>query len=73
MKWGAWKKICDPMEEGGASIRNLMDVMHSFHIKFAWRMMIVVRGQPLDPFFKAKYIMLGRMVSTTSSLSNSQF
>ncbi|XP_041001624.1 uncharacterized protein LOC121247322 [Juglans microcarpa x Juglans regia] len=37
-KWLAWNKICNPVEEGGLSIRSLQDIQKALHMRFAWNL-----------------------------------
>lgn len=67
MKWGAWSKVCKPVEEGVACIKDLNDVKKFFHMKFFWRIMMV--DNLYTQFFKVKYVKSGRMVTSSSTLA----
>ncbi|MGV7959542.1 hypothetical protein PJP14_30025, partial [Mycobacterium kansasii] len=36
LHWRKWASISRPKSEGGLGIRNLVDIMHSLHLKLAW-------------------------------------
>lgn len=53
-KWSAWTKICKPVEEGGAGIRDMQNVKRAFHMMFSWRLLTV--DNLWTRFFRVNYI-----------------
>lgn len=69
MKWCAWTKVCKPVVERGTDIKELGDVIRSFQMKFAWRLMTV--NNLWTNFFKAKYLKLGHLATTLQNTRSS--
>lgn len=70
-KWYSWSKLCKPTLEGDLGLREFANVQRSFHMKFAWRILVVDNLWTL--FFKTKYVRHGHLLLAKNTTACSRF